>query len=360
MTSLFTLFLKMSLRNRGILAILLVMPLVFIGFVAFMTSSGGGINASVYMCVYDSKLKGVVTRLLEQHGISDIHILNECVNDPSKFIFDVTAKTGMPTMLVILSPGRIKIYSSSLNVGVTIKRYLEDALLRFFYPNLKLPVSIMLIIPKTLKSPEAWRQVAYARGIIMFAIMESLFGGLLVVQTVTLLVTTGLHKRIAMFREARRKVALAISTAGLILTIIAGITLFLAAYLVLHVYLRYTLLNPSLWLAYILTYLFIAGLGLIITSLMIRGKTEPATAQSITMMLIFILIFLSGIYMPLEIMPKPIVKIAQLVPITNLSTQAYLSIMKETLSTEKLAYSIVTTSATFILGILLFNPYKKQ
>ena len=360
MTSLFSLFLKMFLRNKGVIIMLFIVPVALVGFTYLMTSSGGGINVSVYICAYNSKLEGVLTRLLEQYKVSSIHLLHKCVNNPSKFIFDITAKTGMPTMLIILNSDKIEIYSSSLEIGATLRSYLENSLLRFFYPNLKLPVNIVLKIPETLKSAKALEQIAYARGVIMFSIMEGFFGGLLVMQAVTLLSMTGLHKKIAIFRETRRKVALAISMAGLILVVTAGIVLLLTSSLILRVNLRYTLLNPNFWLAYVLTYLFLTGIVLIVTSLVANSKTNPASAQSITMMLLLILMFLSEIFIPLEVMPKPITKIAQLVPTTTLVTQVYLSIIGGTLSIEKLTYSIATTLATFALGILLFNPYKKQ
>jgi len=359
MRELLALILKALLTNRGAILALIIMPLIPTLIMLFASSGSISINVPVYICVSSVEFKKLLTMISKEYNIKNIHILEKCVSDPNKFVLDRTAKIGTPVLLIVVGQDRIDIYTTSIEIGSEVKRSLEELLLKIYYPNLRLPVNVSLHLPPGLSKPEALRQAMYARGIAMFTIIESILCSMLTIQLVSFFPLTGLHKRIAMYRESKRKIALAVSISGLIVAIIFGILLLSESSIILRVDPRYTILNSSIWLAYILTYIFTTGLGLILITIAVRLGLEPLTVQGVVTLIILFFMFSPGIFIPIEVLPEPITKLVQLIPVTNLVTQAYLSTLGITLNMQKLIYSIITTIATYIIGTLTFNPYRR-
>jgi len=117
--------------------------------------------------------------------------------------------------------------------------------------------------------------------------------------------------------------------------------------------------NPHVWAAYLLNFFAFAGIGLLLSNAVTQGRAAPLTIITASVMIYLTLAFISGYFIPLEIMPREMVQIALALPTSYTASYAYVAALGGTPTPDVLMYPTAATAALFTLGLLLFKPYRK-
>ncbi len=359
MLSIVTLLSKALLRRKPQIFWVFIFPILLLLLFGYMYASGGTPKIPVYVYYGNSSKIGrtLVTILNKTAAAFEIHVLNKSVEKPMKFVVDMTSRSKVPVSLIIVEPTKVNIYSTSKIWGSIVSSYVMQALYMIFNPRVHLPVKVNLNLPGSANKT-GFLMMNTTRLTILLMLVQALIEGFHTLTLVASLVVTGLNKRAALFRVTKYKLAIAVTLSMFIVALLASMILLGVAYLTLRVKPESILLDPYMWISYVLTFMFGAGIALILSRMTLKGL-DVAAASSLATALFLILAFLSGYFIPIEVMPETLAKIALTLPTTQLGVLAYTTAMGGAPNMSLLMYSAAVSLAIFVIGVVTFTPYER-
>ncbi len=359
MLSVVALLSKALLRRKPQIFWVFIFPILLLLLFGYIYASGGSPKIPIYVYYGSSSKIGkeLVAILNKTSTAFEIHVLNKSIEKPMKFVIDMTSKSKVPVLLVVVKPTEVNIYSTSKIWGSIVSGYVTQALYMIFNPRAYLPIKVNLNLPGSANKT-GFLTMNTTRLTVLLMLVQALTEGFHTLTLVASLVVTGLNKRAALFRVTKYKLAIAVTLSIFIVALLASIMLLAVAYATLHVKLEDVLLDPYMWVSYVLTFMFGAGIALMLSRVILRGL-DVAAASSLATALFLMLAFLSGYFVPIEVMPETLAKIALALPTTQLGVLAYTTAMGGAPNMNLLTYSAAVSLAIFAIGVITFTPYRR-
>jgi len=348
------LFTKALIRRREIVFWMLAFP-IFLLLIYGSIYGGDGEEQKIPVYVYmntSSPVREVVTAL---NGTFELVQVQQ-IGDPVGFVLNETLRERRPATLVVVESSKVRIYSASPMWGQIVGGAVEGALYAMLYPHLSLPINVTLEIVGTNTTKAG--SLGPARLATMLMLVQAIGNGITgVAGIIAGLVASGYHKKVVLYKASRIKAALNVVASALVFSIISSFALLIVGDVVYKT--GRIIANPHVWAAYLLNFFTFASVGLLLSNIMTQGRAAPQAIITISVMIFLTFAFISGYFIPLEVMPREMAQIALALPTSYTASYAYVAALGGTPTPDVLMYPIAATAALFTLGLLLFKPYKK-
>jgi len=348
------LFTKALIRRREMVFWMLAFP-IFLLLIYGSIYGGGGEEQKIPVYVYmntSSPVREVVTAL---NGTFELVQVRQ-IGDPVRFVLNETLRERRPATLVVVESSKVRIYSASPMWGQIVGGAVEGALYAMLYPHLSLPINVTLEIVGANATKAS--SLGLARLATMLMLVQAIGNGITgVAGIIAGLVASGYHKKVVLYKASRIKAALDVVASALVFSIISSFALLIVGEVVYKT--GRIITNPHVWAAYLLNFFTFASVGLLLSNIMTQGRAAPQAIITISVMIFLTFAFISGYFIPLEVMPREMAQIALALPTSYTASYAYVAALGGAPTPDVLTYPIAATAALFTLGLLLFKPYKK-
>ena len=350
------LFLKASLRNRSFLFWMVLFPALLMLIFGALYGGGGEEQKAPVFLYARGELGDVLREAL--NGTFDLRVVEE-VRDPTAFVLNATARLRTPATLGVVNGTVVAVYSASGIWGPVVRGAVEGALYYAFYPNLNLPVNITL---KVLGDGGSSTPLAMGPAIVatVLVLVEAMGAGITgTLGILSSVVSTGLNKRAAISKIGRLRLALAAVAATLLSSFVGIFAILSVAEAVHRVDVFMLVATWQLWASYMLNFLFFAGLALLLTNVVVMRKAEANTMMLVAVLLYLTFAFLTGYFIPIEVMPRDLANFALSTPTSYTAAFARSAVLGGMPPLDMLYYPATASLAVFLLGLYFFKPYSK-
>jgi hypothetical protein len=344
-----------TLRDKAFLFWMVAFPAILM-VIYGAVFGGGGEPAKAPVFLYaDSSLGQLLKDVLNE--TYDLKLVSQ-VDDPKAFVLRETARLRKPATLVMANGSSIHIYSASNIWGGIVAGAVYGLVYQYYYPNLTVPVDVKLEIIGAANATSMFAQGPTRTATVLVLVeamaagiqeVLALFGGLTI---------TGLNKRAALFRVSKLNVVASVVASSL-LSSFAGVAAVFAVAKFYGVEIWRIALSWHVWVAYILNYLFFAGIGLLMTNAMTVRKADVSVLMNLGTMIFLLFAFTTGYYIPLEVMPESMARFALAMPTSYTATFATVSVLGGEAPISMLAYPAAAAAAVFALGLRLVKLHPK-
>jgi len=348
------LFTKVLIKRKEMVFWMLVFPIILL-LIFGSIYGGGGEEQKIPVYVYvntSSPVREVVTALNSTFELVQV----PQIEDPVSFVLNKTLRDRRPATLMVVESSKVRIYSTSPIWGQIVGGAVEGILYAMLYPQLSLPINVTLEIVGANVTKAG--SLGPARVATVLMLVQAMGNGITgVAGIIAGLVASGYHKKVVLYKTSRIKTAFAVVASALAFSIISSFVLLSvgnAVYKTGHI-----IANPHVWAAYLLNFFAFAGIGLLLSNAVTQGKAAPQAVITISVMIFLTFAFISGYFIPLEIMPQEMAQIALALPTSYTASYAYVAALGGAPTPDVLIYPITATAVLFALGLLLFKPYKR-
>ena len=358
------LFAKAYFKNKSSVFWITVFP-IFLLLIFGNIYGGGGEEQKIP--VYLSAEGDWKNALAVLNGTFEIRLV-QGVENPVQFVLNKTLETRRPATLVVAKADSIDVYSTSAIWGKIVSEAVRGVVYNVTYSRFMSRIPIMpipVVLPSTpnvtltvIGANATRASLGPVRITTTLMLVQAFSSGITgVAGLIAALVAAGLHKRIVLFGVSRLKTALNVVAATLIFSLASTLMLLAVAQTMFKA--GHLLLNPYVWIAYLLNFFMFAGVGLLLSNAVTQGRAAPQTIITTSVMIFLTFAFISNYFIPLEVMPRGMAQIALALPTSYTASYAYVAALGGTPTPDVLMYPTAATAALFTLGLLLFKPYRK-
>jgi ABC-type multidrug transport system permease subunit len=344
-----------TLRTKSFLFWMVAFPAILMAIFGAVFG-GGGEPAKAPVFLYTNSSLGHFLKevLNETH---DLRLVSQ-VDDPKAFVLRETARLRRPATLVVANGSSIHIYSVSNIWGGIVAGAVHGLVYQYYYPNLTVPVDVKLEIigPANATSMLVQSSMRTATVLVLVQAIATGITGILAI--LAGLATLGLNKRAALFRVSKVNLVSSAAAASLLSSFV-GIGSVLIVARLYGVDIWRIASSWQVWAAYILNFLFSAGIGLLLTNAVTMRKADINVMTNLGSMMFLTLAFTTGYFYPLEVMPESLARFALAMPTSYTATFATVSVLGGEAPISMLAYPAAAAAAVFALGLRLVKLYSK-
>ncbi|MGB9705260.1 MAG: hypothetical protein ACPL3C_07410, partial [Pyrobaculum sp.] len=344
-----------TLRSKPFLFWMVAFPAILMAIFGAVFG-GGGEAAKAPVFLYANNSLG---QFLEEalNSTYDLRLVSQ-VGDPKAFVLRETARLRMPATLVVANGSSIHIYSASNIWGGVVAGAVQGLIYQYYYPNLTVPVDVKLEIIGAANATSMLAQ-GPMRTATVLVLVEAMASGIMgILSLFAGLTTSGLNKRAALFRMSKTNIMASVAASNLLSSFIGiGAVFFVAEFYGVKIWRIAS--SWQVWAAYILNYLFFAGIGLLMTNAMTVHKADVSALINLGVMIYLLFAFTTGYFIPLEVLPESMARIALAMPTSYTATYATVTVLGGDAPISMLAYPAAAAAAVFALGLHFVKLYSK-
>ena len=347
-----SLLLRSELREPPVLFWQFAFPIILMTVFGLVYLGGGGEERiRVYGYALDEWGEGVLVRLGEAFDVT----LVANVSDPRAFVAEATARDLKPATLVVVGRDRVEVYSASSIWGQVVLGTVVFEVLDLQGVSLDVNASLTLV-----EEAESWLGLGPLRLATVLALVLPIQAGVVGVLAISaVLVYTGVSKRIAMASVSRIKTGLVVAAAEF-LVLLASLALLLAySWVVFEVDVARLVSGWAFWAGFLINYATFAGVGLAMSRLTIYVARNPFVLVNAGVSIFLLVAFLSGYFIPIEVMPRDVAAAAAATPMYRVLAVAYGQALSGVANPVELAYPAGVAVAALLIGLALFELHRR-